>query len=261
MKKPLIHLITNYVTVNDVVNIILACGGTAICADAPEEVEEITALADALVLNIGTPSKSRFEAMLKAGHKANEKGVPVVLDPVGAGSSKFRDDFLKKLLSEVKVDCIRGNYSEIYALNGNTLSDAEGVEASGNVSLEEAQNAADSLTKRYHTIVAMTGKKDYVTNGEEVSEWPVSPGSDMQKLITGSGCMLSGLLGLAMAEESEDKYGAVCGYIDIYNDAAYEAEALMKYLKLYGTATYRQFLIDAAGRAFNPQLIPKEDAE
>jgi hydroxyethylthiazole kinase len=262
MKKPLIHLITNYVTVNDVVNMILACGGTAICADAPEEVEEITSLADALVLNIGTPSRSRFEAMLKAGHKADEKGIPVVLDPVGAGSSRFRDDFLKRLLDEVRVDCIRGNVSEIYALSGNTLGDtALGVEASGDIPIRVAEDSATALADKLNTIVVMTGKNDFVTDGEQCSEWPDSSGSYMQKLITGSGCMLSGLMGLALTEESDYKYETISNYLDMYNKAASDAEIIMKKQKVEGTATFRRYLFDMAHKIFYAPLEPDGDDE
>ena len=206
MEKPLIHLITNYVTVNDVVNIILSGGGSAICADAPEEIEEITGIADALVLNIGTPSKSRFEAMLKAGRVANQRNIPVVLDPVGAGASRFRDEFLKKLLSEVKITCIRGNYTEITALvrlisennsepetgqmssakteGGRSLvqetnSDFRSADNALNtggvdsrdISLDTAKNAAKSLALVTDSVVVTTGSTDFVTDGNKSRDW------------------------------------------------------------------------------------------
>ena len=99
--RPLIHLITNPVTMNDVVNLVLASGATAICADSPKEAAEISGLADATVLNIGMPSESKAEAMLAAGEKANELGHPLILDPVGAGASDFRQRILKTLLERL----------------------------------------------------------------------------------------------------------------------------------------------------------------
>lgn len=285
MKKPLIHLITNYVTVNDVVNIILSCGGSAICADAPEEVEEITGIADSLVLNIGTPSKSRFEAMLKAGRVANQRNIPVVLDPVGAGASRFRDEFLKKLLSEVKITCIRGNYTEITALarlisennsetetgqmssakteggrslvqetnsdfrNADTALNTGGVD-SRDISLDTAKNAAKSLALVTKSVVVTTGSTDFVTDGKKSREWS-NNGSYMQRLITGSGCMLSGLLGLELAKNPEEALDTVTHCVNLYGTAAHEAEEQMNSRNLYGTATFRQYLIDVTGLTFN----------
>lgn len=117
-KEPLVHIITNSVTINDTVNLVLAAGGAAICADSPREVAEVVSLCDALMINIGTPSEKKLTAMLIAGRRANEMGIPVVLDPVGAGASGFRREILGELLEDVRFDCIRGNKSEIAALLG-----------------------------------------------------------------------------------------------------------------------------------------------
>ena len=108
-KEPLVHIITNSVTINDTVNLVLAAGGAAICADSPREVAEVVSLCDALMINIGTPSEKKLTAMLIAGRRANEMGIPVVLDPVGAGASGFRREILGELLEDVRFDCIRGN--------------------------------------------------------------------------------------------------------------------------------------------------------
>ena len=116
MRKPLIHNITNYVTVNDCANVLLACGGSPIMADDAEEVEEITAICDGLNINIGTLSRQRIPSMFLAGKKANALGHPVVLDPVGAGACTLRTETALKLLDEVKFSAIRGNISEIKAL-------------------------------------------------------------------------------------------------------------------------------------------------
>ncbi|HWT27027.1 MAG TPA: hydroxyethylthiazole kinase, partial [Mobilitalea sp.] len=119
-KSPLVHCITNYVTVNDCANILLACGASPIMADDRLEVEEITSISNALVINIGTLNERTVDSMLAAGRKANELNHPVILDPVGAGASRLRTDTVKRLLSEVKFSVIRGNISEIKAVyNGS----------------------------------------------------------------------------------------------------------------------------------------------
>ena len=111
-RRPLVHCITNYVTANDCANILLAIGASPIMADDPEETEEIAAAASALVLNMGTPSRRKLEAMIRAGRRANEKGIPVILDPVGAGASRLRREMAESLIRKVRVDILRGNVSE-----------------------------------------------------------------------------------------------------------------------------------------------------
>ena len=115
--KPLVHLITNDVTRTNCVNAVLAIGASAICGEAIEEVEDITGICNALVLNIGTPNREKYKAMLLACAKANEIGIPVVLDPVGVGVSNFRKEFIKELLGRSRVTIIRGNMSEMRYLH------------------------------------------------------------------------------------------------------------------------------------------------
>ena len=126
--RPLVHLISNEVTLNNVVNVILGAGGRAICATAVEEVFEITSNSKALVLNIGVPNKEKLKAMLIAGKRANEIGIPVVLDPVGIGASAFRHSIVNELLEKVSFTCIKGNKSEIAKLCGIS-SNAVGVDS------------------------------------------------------------------------------------------------------------------------------------
>ena len=113
---PLVHVITNSVTINETVNAILASGARAVCADSPDEAEQITSLSDALVINIGMPSAEKLEAMVRSGRRANQMGIPVVLDPVGAAASSFRERIIQRLLEEIRFAAIRGNQSEIAAL-------------------------------------------------------------------------------------------------------------------------------------------------
>ena len=127
-KKPLIHNITNYVTVNDCANILLAIGASPIMADDLKESADITSIASALVINIGTLNERTIESMIASGKKANELNIPVVLDPVGAGASSFRNETTKRILEEIKISVLRGNISEIKFIAG-LESEKKGVDA------------------------------------------------------------------------------------------------------------------------------------
>src|SRR5215211_7844757 len=129
-RKPLVHQITNYVVMNETANATLALGALPVMAHAREEVEEMVALAGALVINIGTLSPHWVDAMLTAGRAANARGVPVVLDPVGAGATRYRTDTARRLLDEVKVTVLRGNQGEIATLVG-VEAEVRGVESIG----------------------------------------------------------------------------------------------------------------------------------
>ena len=192
-KRPLIHAITNAVTINDVVNIILASGAAAVCADNSKEVSEITAISSGLLLNTGMPNDDKLEAMLLSGRRANELDIPVVLDPVGAGASSYRRQFLARLLSEVHMTAIRANMSEAAALYGIAFS-SKGVEDAG---ITLAPSLLQELAERYDTTLAVTGDTDYAVSRDELLT--SHTGSPLQKQITGSGCMLSGLLAASLA--------------------------------------------------------------
>ena len=146
---PLVHNITNYVTVNDVANILLACGGSPIMSDEPEDVEDITSVCGGLNINIGTLHQSSIEGMLLAGKKANELGHPVLLDPVGAGASRLRTDTALRIMKEIKLTVIRGNISEIKTLaygSGTT----KGVDADvADAVTEETLNDAIAFVKKF----------------------------------------------------------------------------------------------------------------
>ena len=190
-RQPLIHAITNPVTMNDVVNMILASGALAICADNPEETREITLLSDGLLLNTGMPCDEKLRAMIRAGRAANEKGIPVVLDPVGAGASQYRKRFLKELLRQVRVDCVRANRSETAALCGVSF-EARGVE-SADVSADT--DSIRRLSEKLDAVIAVTGEEDLAVYKETVLK--SRTGCAMQKRITGAGCMLGGLIAAA----------------------------------------------------------------
>ena len=167
---PLVHNITNYVTVNDVANILLACGGSPIMSDEPEDVEDITSVCGGLNINIGTLHQSSIEGMLLAGKKANELGHPVLLDPVGAGASRLRTDTALRIMKEIKLTVIRGNISEIKTLaygSGTTKGvDADVADAVTEETLNDAIAFVKNFARKTSCIIAVTGAIDLVSDGE-----------------------------------------------------------------------------------------------
>ena len=150
---PLVHNITNYVTVNDVANILLACGASPIMSDEPEDVEDITSICGGLNINIGTLNSRTITSMLLAGKKANQLGHPVVLDPVGAGASRLRTDTAFRLLKDVKFTVIRGNISEIKTL-ASGAGTTKGVDADvADKVTEENLDAAVAFAKDRKSVV------------------------------------------------------------------------------------------------------------
>ena len=191
-KTPLVHCITNYVTVNDVANILLACGGSPIMAQDAREAAEITAIADALYLNIGTLSEQSVKSMLISARAAEKKDIPVILDPVGAGASDFRTQSAKSILEAAPVAIIRGNVSEIMTLAG-VKANTKGVDADAGdmtrFSIDFLVDTAKSLAYTTGAVVGISGKTDIATDGRRTVL--IKNGhSDMSK-ITGTGCMLT----------------------------------------------------------------------
>jgi hydroxyethylthiazole kinase len=164
-KKPLIHNITNFVVMNYTANALLACGASPVMAHAQEEVEEMVALADTLVLNIGTPTPYWIESMLKAGKKANEADIPIILDPVGSGATRLRTDSAKRLIDELAISVIRGNASEVLSL-AHEESQTKGVDSIHSV--EDAAETAVILARELKSTLAITGAVDLVTDGKTV---------------------------------------------------------------------------------------------
>lgn len=242
--KPLVHQITNYVTVNDCANITLAVGGSPIMADEPAEVEEIVSISQALVINMGNLNKNTIEAMVLAGKKANEVGVPVIFDPVGAGASTLRTETAKRLIKEVKFAALRGNISEMKTLNqggGSTRGvDAAESDAISQDNLQEATKVANSLANSTGSVVAITGPIDLISNGKECCY--IKNGHPMMASVTGTGCMCSALVG-AFCGSTEDHFaGTIAGVMamGLAGERAYEqcqAAGL-------GNSSYRNLLID-----------------
>ena len=191
-KKPLVHYITNYVTVNDVANAVLAVGGSPIMADDINEAAEISAVSSALLINIGTLNERTVESMIQAGQSANKCGVPVIFDPVGAGASGFRNNTVDKILTEVNISVIKGNLSEILYIAG-IKSSTKGVDASPADRNNNIAQVAKEVANKYKCVVAVTGATDIVTDGTLLAE--INNGVKELSLVTGTGCMTGGLIG------------------------------------------------------------------
>jgi len=197
-QKPLVHQITNYVVMNETANATLALGALPVMAHAMEEVEEMASVAGAVVINIGTLSQPWIDAMLLAGKAANAAGVPVVLDPVGAGATNLRTETSKRILDEVEVAVVRGNAAEIATLAGRE-AEIRGVEsiASADSGGELAREAARALG----TVVAVTGPVDHVSDGERLVS--VGNGHELLGTVTGTGCMSTAVTGCFLAVRSD----------------------------------------------------------
>ena len=194
-KTPLVHNITNYVTVNDVANVLLAAGGSPIMSDDADDVEDITSICGGLNINIGTLNKNTIPSMFLAGRKANELGHIVLLDPVGAGASRLRTDTANRLMREVRFDAVRGNISEIKTLctgSGTTKGvDADAVDAVTEANLDDGVALVKAFARQAGCIIAVTGAIDLVSDGERC--WCIRNGRPEMSRITGTGCQLSAL--------------------------------------------------------------------
>jgi hydroxyethylthiazole kinase len=193
-RKPLIHQITNYVVMNETANATLALGALPVMAHAEQEVEEMVALAGALVLNIGTLSENWIGAMLLAGKAANAAGIPVVLDPVGAGATRYRTDTAKRLLDEVDIAVVRGNAAEIATLAGRE-AEIRGVESIG--ASDSGADLARAAAQKLGLAAAVTGPTDHVSDGERVIA--VANGHELLGTVTGTGCMATAVTGCFLA--------------------------------------------------------------
>ena len=244
-KKPLVHNITNYVTVNDVANVLLACGASPIMSDDPEEVEEITSICGGLNINIGTLNKDTIPSMFLAGKKANKLGHKVLLDPVGAGASKLRTDTAFKLMKEIKLDAIRGNISEIKTLalgSGRTKGvDADVADAITEDSLDNAIAFTKAFAKKAGCIVAVTGAIDLVSDGDIC--YVIRNGREEMARITGTGCQLSAVMTAFLVANPDNELEAAAAAVCAMGLAGEIAWCRMQ--PYDGNSTYRNRIIDA----------------
>jgi hydroxyethylthiazole kinase len=245
--RPLVHNITNYVTVNDCANVLLSLGASPIMADDEQEVEEITSISSALVINIGTLNSRTVQSMIIAGKKANEINIPVVLDPVGAGASQLRTETALRLLNEIKFAAIRGNISEIKTI-GNLSSTTRGVDADNSDSIaddtiSDAVAFAKKLSLATGAVISITGAIDIVSGREK--SYIIKNGHPVMNKVSGTGCMLSSITGAfaATGENILDSCAAAVCAMGICGEEAYE-----KILKSgSGTSSFKMHLIDYMG--------------
>ena len=231
-KSPLIHNITNYVTVNDCANMVLACGASPIMADDKEEVAEIQTICAGLNINIGTLNSRTIESMKIAGMRANELGHPAVLDPVGVGASTLRTSTANELLKTVKFTVIRGNISEIKTLavgTGTTKGvDADIADRVTEDNLDEAVAFVKKFAGRTGAVIAVTGAIDLVADAKKA--YCIYNGHPMMSSITGTGCQLSALTAAFVTANQEHPLeaaaAAVCamGYLPYISKEIYHMD-------------------------------------
>lgn len=250
---PIIHNITNYVTVNDCANILLACGASPIMADDINEVVDITALCAGLNINTGTLNQNTIPSMFAAGRNANALGRPVVLDPVGAGASRFRTHTSCKLLDEIRFAVIRGNISEIKTLaNGDGTTkgvDADIADAVTEETLPGAVAFAKDFAAKTGAVIAITGAIDIVAGPHKA--YCIRNGHPMMRSVTGTGCQLSAMTAAYVAANLEHPLEAAAAAVCAMGVCGEKAFARMGALD--GNSSYRNYLIDAVYR-----LTPEE---
>ena len=244
-KSPLVHNITNYVTVNDVANVLLACGGSPIMSDEPDDVEDITSICGGLNINIGTLNKRTIEGMFIAGKKAKELGHTLLLDPVGAGASKLRTETAVKILDELKPDVVRGNISEIKTLalgSGTTKGvDADVADAVTEDTLDNAVAFAKNFAAKTGSIIAITGAIDLVADAEKC--YVIRNGRAEMGRITGTGCQLSGMMTAFLVANTDNKLEAAAAAVCAMGLAGEIGWSRMA--EGDGNSTYRNRIIDA----------------
>ncbi|CAN5639299.1 hydroxyethylthiazole kinase [soil metagenome] len=242
-ERPLIHHITNYVTVNLVANVTLCTGALPVMAHAREEVAEMSAAASALVINIGTLDDSQIESALVAGKSANESNIPIVLDPVGAGATALRTQTAERLMTELEISAVCGNAGEIATLAGLS-AEVRGVESLAGDAKEATKEAARALGVN----IAATGETDYVSDGTHTRA--VENGHSLMGRVVGSGCASTVIVGCFAAVGGGDVETVAAGLAYFGRAGEVAAE------KADGPGTFEPRLLDAlAALAENPSGI------
>jgi len=244
-KRPLVHHITNNVTINDCANITLCVGASPVMAEAKEEVAEMVSSANALVLNIGTLRSDQVDSMLIAGRKANELGIPIVLDPVGAGATKYRTKTANRLLKELKIAILKGNAGEVGVLSG-LGGTVRGVDSYG--ANEDLLLVASELAQNNGSCVIISGPIDIISDGRKTIL--VENGHELMGAISGTGCMASSIVG-AFAAISRDHLIASTAAMAAFGIAGEKAAS-----KASGPYSFKVRLFDEMA-----SLTPKELGE
>ncbi len=242
---PLVHNITNYVTVNDAANVLLACGGSPIMSDEPDDVADITSICGGLNINIGTLNKSSIEAMFVAGNKAAELQHPILLDPVGAGASTLRTNTALNLMKQLPLTAIRGNVSEVKTLalgSGTTKGvDADVADAVTDDNLDTMITFAKGFAAKTGAIIAITGAIDLVADDERC--YVIRNGRAEMSRITGTGCQLSAVMTACIVANPEHKLDAAAAAVCLMGLAGELGYAAMQSGE--GNSSYRNRIIDA----------------
>jgi len=243
-KTPLVHQITNYVTVNDCANVTICIGASPVMSHAPEDVKDMVALADALVLNIGTLDENQIKGMLEAGKAASEKGIPIILDPVGAGATPYRTRTAALLMKELRISVIKGNAGEIGTLAGADalVRGVDSQKLSG-----DPVETAKSLALASSCVVVLSGVEDIVSDGKRVAV--ISNGDPLMGKISGSGCMASVVCG-AFAAVSDHFEGCVAAM------TAFGVAGELAAEKSAGPGSFKPAFLDAV-RAIESGVILK----
>jgi len=212
-KNPLIHCITNPISINQCANGVLAVGARPMMAEHPQEVSEITQAAEALVLNIANITDARMQSIRISAKTAQDKGIPFIIDAVGISGSRLRRNFINDFLKEFKPTAIKGNYSEIYALYDKRYTSA-GVDADQGLNLEKVSKTAVKLAQEYDTMILASGKTDIVTDGKTVVY--IKNGVPQLAQITGTGCLLGVLCGCYLSvDQTINSLVAACAVLGI----------------------------------------------
>ncbi len=255
-KSPIIHNITNYVTVNDCANIVLASGASPIMADDEEEVAEITSICSGLNINIGTLNRRTISSMLIAGKRANELGHPILLDPVGVGASRLRTETALRLLDEVRFSVIRGNISEIKTLaygSGSTKGvDADEGDKVSEENLDKAVSFAKEFSRKIGSVIIITGAIDIVANSEKA--FCIRNGNSMMSSITGTGCQLSAMTTAYISANPDNVLEAAAAAVCAMGYAGEIAHERLT--EKDGNSSYRNYIIDAIYN-MTPEMLEK----
>lgn len=230
-KRPLVHHITNYVTVNDCANVTLCAGGSPVMTDAEEDLPEMVRLASAVVLNIGTLNERTVDMMMAAGQYANRLNRPVILDPVGVGATRYRTETVEWFLEEITVDVIKGNAGEIAVL-ADMGGEVRGVDSGS----KPSARAVRTLAENTEAIVASTGEIDFVSDGS--TTYQLMNGHPMMDNVSGTGCMLSSVVGCYTGANgvSIDSVASALSVFSIAGEIAAERSA--------GPGTFKMNLMD-----------------
>jgi hydroxyethylthiazole kinase len=243
-QKPLIHQITNFVVMNDTANITLSIGALPVMAHSEEEINEMTGIADALVLNVGTLDPDWVVSMKIAGKKANSVGIPVILDPVGAGATTYRTKTCLDLLKNLHITVLRGNSGEIGAISG-TGGEVKGVESVSDI--KNAEGVAIKLSEEFGCLVAISGKYDLIVDKKNI--YYVDNGHELLKTLTGTGCMATAVIGAFCAVEKDYSLATACAY------AVYGLAAEIAARNVRGPGSFKVAFFDAIYNLTSEEIL------